>query len=122
MFSGTDISKNQVDEAIRLSKGMNIKYKVCPAEESGFESNSFDVVIACQCFHYFNIPTFIPELTRILMPQGRFCKTFIDWLPYEDEIVNAMEELVLKYNPTGQVEDLSNLIMKCQHGLKKTLI
>lgn len=99
-FTATDISENQIKEAKRLSKGMDIKYKVCPAEDTGFDENSFDVVIACQCFQYFDLDRFIPELVRILKPEGEFCKIFMDWLPFEDDIVYEMEQLVLKYNPT----------------------
>ena len=98
-FTATDISENQIKEAEKLSVGMDIEYKVCSAENTGFDINSFDVVIACQCFHYFNLDRFVPELVKILKPQGKFCKIFMDWLPYEDEIVNEMEQLVLEYNP-----------------------
>lgn len=100
IFSGTDISENQIKEAANLSEGMGINYKVCPSENTGFCESSFDVVTACQCFHYFNLNTFVPELVKILAPKGRFCKLFMDWLPYEDEIVNEMEQFVQKYNPT----------------------
>jgi len=98
-FVGTDISESQINEAIALSKGMKIGYRVCPSEDTGFNDDSFDIVTACQCFHYFDTSKFIPELRRILKPKGKFCKIFMEWLPYEDEIVSAMEKLVLKYNP-----------------------
>ena len=39
------------------------------------------------------------RLRRVLKPGGLFCKIFMDWLPYEDEVIEEMESLVLKYNP-----------------------
>lgn len=101
-FTATDISKNQILYGQRSAKerGMeNIHFKVCPAEDTGFEENSFDIVTAVQCFHYFNADAASNEIRRILKPKGLFCKIFMDWLPFQDPIIKEMEQLVLKYNP-----------------------
>lgn len=51
----TDISENQIKEAINLSKKIdNIKYEAVSAEDINYPENSFDVITACQCFWYFN--------------------------------------------------------------------
>ncbi len=101
-FTATDISENQVRYGRHLvkEKGIdNIDFKVCSAEKTGFTDNSFDVVTAVQCFQYFNAFKATDEIRRILKPHGLFCKIFMDWLPYEDEIIGEFESLVLKYNP-----------------------
>lgn len=101
-FIATDISKNQVEmgKSIVKSKNLkNIRFKVCSAEKTGFEHDTFDAVTAVQCFHYFDSLRVSEEISRILKPDGIFCKIFMDWLPYEDEIVNEMEQTVLTYNP-----------------------
>lgn len=101
-FTATDISENQVRYGKQLvkEKGIDsIDFKVCSAEETGFTDNSFDVVTAIQCFQYFNAVKATDEIRRILKPYGLFCKIFMDWLPYEDEVIGEMEDLVLKYNP-----------------------
>lgn len=101
-FVSTDISENQVKygKQIADSKGIdNIRFKVCSAEETGFEDNSFDVVTAAQCFQYFDPDKATDEIYRVLKPCGIFCKIFMDWLPHEDEIISETEKLVLKYNP-----------------------
>ncbi len=101
-FTATDISENQIEFGKHLVKEKNIpniSYKVCPAENTGFPDNSFDVVTAVQCFHYFNAEKAAEEIKRILKPNGIFCKIFMDWLPFEDEKIFEMEQLVLKYNP-----------------------
>lgn len=101
-FTATDISENQIAYGRKIveEKGIkNISFKVCPAENTGFESDSFDVVTAVQCFHYFDAEKVSDEIRRVLKPRGVFCKIFMDWLPYEDEAIAEMERLVLKYNP-----------------------
>lgn len=101
-FVSTDISENQIEKGKALVNRIglnNIKFKVCSAEDTGFEADSFDVVTAVQCFHYFNADKAAEEIKRILKPNGLFCKIFMDWLPFEDDVIHEMEELVLKYNP-----------------------
>ena len=101
-FVATDISEEQIHIGRDIVKALdihNIQFKVCAAEDTGFSDNEFDVVTAVQCFQYFKTEQAIPEIYRILKPQGLFCKIFMDWLPFEDKIIAEMEELVLKYNP-----------------------
>lgn len=100
-FTASDISENQIMYGKKMTRSKcieNIKFKVCSAEETGFDDNSFDVVTAVQCFQYFNAEKAAAEIKRVLKPEGLFCKIFMDWLPYEDEIIQEMEETVLRYN------------------------
>ena len=96
---GTDISPEQILQARRLSKGMDINYLVSSAEDIVFPDNSFDVVTACQCFWYFKHNILIPKLFNILKPGGRILILYMAWLPFEDKIANASEQLILKYSP-----------------------
>lgn len=96
---GTDISKEQIEQAVKLSEGMDITYYATAAEDVHFPDNCFDVVTACQCIWYFNHEKLMPELHRMLKPGGRLLILYMGWLPFEDEIAGASEELVLKYNP-----------------------
>lgn len=100
-FVGTDISRNQIAEAERLSgeQNMDITYIVSGAEELDFPDNTFDVVTACQCFWYFDHEKTSPLFARMLKPEGRLCILYMAWLPFEDEIAGASEKLVLKYSP-----------------------
>lgn len=67
---GTDISKEQIEQAKRLSKGMDIEYVACSAEDLEFMDGSFDVITACQCFWYFNHEMIMPKLERFLKKDG----------------------------------------------------
>lgn len=100
-FIGTDISENQIAQAIRLSreKNMNINWKVCAAENTGFEDCRFDIITAVQCWWYFNTNEIVPEVVRMLKPGGKLVIISVNWLPEEDKIAKKTEELVLKYNP-----------------------
>lgn len=98
-WTGTDISEEQIAQARSLSEGMDIKYHAVSAEETAFPGDSFDVVTACQCFWYFDHNKLEPELVRMLKPGGYILLLYMAWLPYEDKIAGASEELALKYNP-----------------------
>lgn len=101
IFTGADISKNQIAEARKLSleSGMEIRYVLSPAEKLDFPADSFDVVTASQCHIYFDKNVVIPKIHNILKNYGHFCIIWTSWLPYEDEIACASEDIVLKYNP-----------------------
>lgn len=100
-WTGTDISENQIVQAKRMAKEMhqNIKFFTVATEKIDFPDNSFDVVTACQCFWYFDHNKVIPNLAKILKPDGRLLILYMAWLPFEDRIARASEELVLKYSP-----------------------
>ncbi len=99
IWTGADISEEQIDQARRLSRGMGIEYCVASAEELDFPNESFDVITACQCFWYFDHGRTAPLFRRLLKPGGRLLVLYMAWLPFEDEIAGASEQLVLKYSP-----------------------
>lgn len=99
-FTGTDLSPQQIEAARALSKGKEIIWKVSPAESLDFGDNTFDVITACQCHIYFDTSLVLPNLSRMLKPQGRFCIIWMAWLPEESEIAGASERLVLSCNPS----------------------
>jgi len=101
-FVGTDASINQITEARDMSQanGMDIEYIVSAAEEIDFPESSFDVITACQCFMYFDKDIVLPRIHKLLKADGHFCILWMAWLPDEDEIANASEQLILKFNPS----------------------
>lgn len=98
-WTAADISENQIAQAKLLSKDMGIDYHVASAEDIDFPDNSFDVITACQCFFYFQHETTAPKFYRMLKQRGSLLVLYMAWLPYEDKIAQASENLVLKYNP-----------------------
>ena len=98
-WTGIDISENQIEQAKRLSEGMDIDYYAVSAEETDFPDGTFDVITACQCFWYFDHERILPSLCRMLKPNGKLLVLYMAWLPYEDKIAGESERLVLKYSP-----------------------
>ncbi len=101
-FTGTDLSAEQIEQAKRIcsENGMAIDLRVGGAEQQLFPDNSFDAVTACQCYWYFDHAKAAETLYAQLKPQGRLAFIVMNWLPFEDDIAAASEEMVLKYNPT----------------------
>lgn len=100
-WTGTDISPEQIEQAKHLSDeaGMKISFYAVPTEAIDFPAGSFDVITACQCFWYFDHEKVMPKLAELLKPNGRLLILYMAWLPYEDKIAGASEDLVLKYSP-----------------------
>ena len=100
-WTGADISTEQIEMAKSLTSenNLDIHYIICPADQIPVSDNSFDIVTACQCFWYFPVETTIPEIKRVLKPDGIFAIMSMIGLPRESAILAKSEELVLKYNP-----------------------
>lgn len=63
----TDASAEQIAHA-RGSE--NIRFRVAPAEASGLENRSVDLIAVAQAAHWFDLPAFYTEVRRVLKPQG----------------------------------------------------
>ena len=100
-FVGSDLSEEQIEQARRLAaeNGQEISFVVSSAETAPFPENSFDVITACQCFFYFNHAVALPRIAAMLRPGGKLAILYMAWLPEEDPVAGASEELVLRYNP-----------------------
>lgn len=100
-WTGIDLSENQITQAVRLAQEsqMNIDFFVAGAENTNLPDHSFDVITACQCFMYFDKAVVLPEIFRILKPNGHFLLLYMAWLPFESDIAMSSEKLVKKYNP-----------------------
>lgn len=63
----TDASAEQVAHATLHSR---IEYRVAPAEASGLDDHSIDLVTVAQAAHWFDLPRFFAEASRVLKPGG----------------------------------------------------
>ncbi len=100
-WTGTDIAENQIQQARILAEqaDMKIDFFTSATEAVEFPDETFDVITACQCFWYFDHKLVMPRLANMLKPNGRLLILYMAWLPFEDKIAGASEELVLKYSP-----------------------
>jgi SAM-dependent methyltransferase len=65
--TATDASAAQIEHA---TVDRNISYRVAPAEASGLENRSVDLVTAAQALHWFDRSRFWTEARRVLRPRG----------------------------------------------------
>lgn len=63
----TDASEKQIANAQAHER---VEYRIAPAEESGLESGSVDVIMVAQALHWFELDGFYAEARRVLKPDG----------------------------------------------------
>ena len=86
---------------------MAADFSTVPAEDTGLPRASFEVVTASQSWHYFDKDRAIPEVKRVLKPDGLLVTSHLGWLPRQDPVAKASEQLILQYNPKWTGGDLS---------------
>lgn len=62
-----DASAQQIETAEPYP---HVEYRVAPAERSGLETGSADLVAVAQALHWFDFPAFFEEAKRVLRPGG----------------------------------------------------
>lgn len=112
IVSASDISKEQIAIASKLAKnsGLQVNFSVGSGSKTKAPDNSFDIITACQCWWYFDHAKAISEIKRVLKPGGRLVICSFSFLPREDKIVAASEQLVLKYNPNWSGADWNGIV------------
>jgi len=91
----TDASENQVTHA---QQRKNIHYLTAPAENSGIEAQSIDLITVAQALHWFDLDAFSLEVDRVLVEQGVLAVWTYNLLtinPEIDEIVNHLYHKLL---------------------------
>lgn len=63
----SDASRTQIEHA---TPNARVSYRVAPAEASGLDSASVDLVTVAQALHWFDRSRFWTETRRVLRPQG----------------------------------------------------
>jgi SAM-dependent methyltransferase len=105
--TGVDIASPLLEQARRLDREarVQIAYVEAPAEATGLPPAAFDVVSAGQCWHWFDRPAAACEVARLLVGGGSVVIAHFDWLPVTRNVVEATEELMLRYTPTWPFAD-----------------
>ena len=84
----TDASGKQIANARSHPK---VEYRVAPAENSGIESATTDLIMVAQALHWFDLDSFYGEVRRVLKPEGVLAASAYNLLHIEkaiDEVVN----------------------------------
>jgi SAM-dependent methyltransferase len=109
--TGVDIAGPLLEQARRLDReaDVQIAYVEAPAEATGLPDGAFDVVSAGQCWHWFDRPAAALEVARLLAGGGSAVIAHFDWLPIEGNMVQATEEIILRYTPSWPFADRAGL-------------
>jgi SAM-dependent methyltransferase len=84
----TDASEKQIANTQRHER---VEYRVAPAENSGIESETVDLIMVAQALHWFDLDRFYAEARRVLKPDGVLAASAYNLLrsePAIDEIAN----------------------------------
>src|SRR5262249_44383659 len=84
-----------------LEAGMEIDYRQARAEETGLPGDSFDVVSAGQCWHWFDRPPATREVARLLADGGAVVIAHFAWLPMRGNVLAPTQKIILRYTPPG---------------------
>ena len=88
----TDASRRQIATARAAAPGANLEYRVAPAEASGLEAHSVDLVTVAQALHWLDLPRFYTEVRRVGRPGAvvaAWCYTTLRIDERIDEVVSG---------------------------------
>jgi SAM-dependent methyltransferase len=101
--TGADISPQQIDAARRSAREQDLnertEFLVRPAEKTGLPDESFDLVTASQCWHWFDHDAALREVDRVLRPGGILVVAHYCYLAGLSRVAARTEELILERNP-----------------------
>jgi SAM-dependent methyltransferase len=86
--------------------GVTVDYRQARAEDTGLPSDYADVVMAGQCWHWFDRAAAAREAARILHAAGRIVIAHFDWIPLPGNVVRATEELIEQFNASWKFGNL----------------
>jgi SAM-dependent methyltransferase len=84
----TDASAAQLENAVPHPR---ITYGLAPAEESGLEDGSVDLVCVAQALHWFDFDRFYAEARRVLRPGGVLAVTL-----YQHTVIDPALDVILR--------------------------
>jgi SAM-dependent methyltransferase len=85
--------------ALAQREGVAARFAEGLAERTGQPADRFDLVVAAQCWHWFDRGLAAAEAKRVLKPGGALLICHYDWLPLPGSVAHATEFLIEARNP-----------------------
>jgi SAM-dependent methyltransferase len=113
--TGLDRSAPLMEEARRIDRavGVMVRYVEAAAENTGFPEASFDLVIAGQCWFWFDRPRAASEARRVMKHGGHLVIAQFDWIPLPSNVADLTEKLIEKHNPEWQLGGSMGIHPRC---------
>lgn len=92
----------------------DVRASVGSAEDIPAPDNSYDIVIAAQSFHWFDLEQAIPEIVRVLRPGGRLSLTWNvrdEAIPWVKKLGRLVGTLGHDHDPEPRLKDSMKFIM-----------
>ena len=121
-ITGIDLNEQQIERARRINQRLiqsnpnKMSFQQAPADNTGLQSNSFDVIYSVEASQHFpSFTDFAREVDRLLKPGGRFVQTtFFATDEGFDEILEkrftTMESGVDHFRPLEDVKAMCDAI------------
>ncbi|MCK6590085.1 MAG: class I SAM-dependent methyltransferase [Polyangiaceae bacterium] len=92
---GVDVSEKMLESAQELAKqhGVSIETRLVKGESIPAQDGEFDLIYGNGVLHHAPLSSAIPELARVLKPEGKGC--FIEPLPY-NPVINVYRRMADK--------------------------
>ena len=97
-----DLSEGMIAQASGCAEreGVRVTYRCGSAEATGLRQESFDLVTAGRCWHWFDRPKVAAEVRRVLRKRGMLAICHFDRVRGADgDLVAATQALVERHNP-----------------------
>jgi ubiquinone/menaquinone biosynthesis C-methylase UbiE len=96
LVTGIDKSDLLLAKARELAirAGVSIEFQQGAAEATHFPPDSFDIIVAAQCWHWFDSPRTAQEARRILRPQGKIAIIHFDPVPVPGNLFDSTERIL----------------------------
>jgi SAM-dependent methyltransferase len=98
---GIDVSGPLLEQARALAArdGVEVDFREARAEDTGLPAAFAELVIAGQCWHWFDRARAAREALRVLAPGGWLAIAHFDWIPLPGNVADATEALIRAHNP-----------------------
>jgi ubiquinone/menaquinone biosynthesis C-methylase UbiE len=109
--TGADIAPDMIEAAREIDANQNLDtdYIIAPAEDTGLPAETFEIVSAGQCWHWFDAPAAALETARLLIPGGCIVVAHYDWLPLEGNVVRKTEKLIEQHNSKWRMGNMTGI-------------
>ena len=109
----TDPSAKQLAESVAHPK---VEYRRAPAEASGLDDYSANLVTVAQAFHWFDQPKFFAEVRRVTKPGGVLAVWCYEFAVVDENVDATVLRLETNHRSGGSILELANRLMRSHAG------